>query len=403
MDNSTNISVPSALPNETHMPWVEDSETKTLYILMYVFAGIIVLPGIFGNGIIIAAVMKLHSLRTHTNKLIASLAVADLLVVFSMVTFVLMDKYPIKSIPIEVHMFLFPSIDMALGCACIWNLAAVSIDRGLAVMRPLQYKAMLSPKILRIIIGIIWLYSAIIFMFAMLRIKIQSEQFNNVLVFGAMIANFALPCFIIVATYIGIFTAAIKNIRVTKALEKALHIANGQSVELGASSCRRNTLLLSREMRVAFNVLIILIPFVVGWGFYFGTHWYEMITQNYERSNIYEFSLLVIPWINSSLNPVIYILATPSLRKGCRQIICGRRSFSKEGRFSTVILSSFTSRRPSWLERGMSVSSNGGKTPKRKTSTDSRGESIGNWKKTATTFLPMGMHAEEDGAVAAEV
>ena len=404
MANASNHSLSSIIPNITRDEELEDvhsnSEVDTLYTLMYVFAVLIVLPGIFGNGIIITAVLKLRNLRTHTNQLIASLAVADLLIVLSMVAFVLMDRFPISTLPLEMNMFLFPSIDMTLGSASIWNLAAVSIDRGIAVMLPLHYKGLLSSRKVKIGTGIIWIYSAFVFILAMLRVKIQSEEYNTSLVFAAMIANFVLPCFIVVVIYIGIFASAIKSIRVSKALEKALQLANSRGVELGNVSSRKGSSLLSREVKVALNVLIILVPLVVGWGFYFGTHWYEMMTGDYNRSNIYEFCLLVIPWINSSLNPVVYIFATPSLRKACRRLLCGRRSFAKDGMLNTVI-SSFTSRRPSWLERGMSVSSNGERTPKRKKSCDSRRGSTG-CRKKSTTFIALDVHIEEDQTATAQ-
>lgn len=408
MSNSTNNSLLATLANKTHKRLENvssNTDVETLYILMYVLAALMVLPGVFGNGIIITAVWKVPSLRTHTNHLIASLAVADFLVVLSMIAFVLMDRFPIESMAMEVNMFLFPSIDMTLGCASIWNLAAVSIDRGIAVMRPLHYKGILSSQRVQTATAILWTYASVIFLLAMIRMKIQSEEYNTSLVFSAMIANFALPCFIVVAIYVGIFAAAIKSIKVTKALEKALYLASNRGVELVNRSSPRSTTLLSREVKLALNVLIILLPLVAGWGFYFGTHWYEMITGDYDRSNAYEFCLLITPWVNSSLNPIVYILATPSLRKACHRLLCRRRPFSRDGLFSTTLLTSFSSRRPSWLERGTSVSSNGEKTPKRKKSCDSRRGSVGNQKKSAAAaaFLPLKMHAEEENTATAQL
>jgi len=387
MTHASNNSMPQDAPL--------NNEVQVLYTLMYVFSAVIVLPGIFGNGIILIAVLKLKHLRTHTNQLIASLAFADLLIVLSMITFVLMDKFPIKSIPREVTAFLFPSIDTMLGSASIWNLAAVSIDRGIAVMLPLRYKRLLGTRRVKVGIAVIWVYCILVFILAMLRIKFQSNEYNISLVFAAMIANFVLPCFIVVATYIGIFASAVKNVRVMRALDKVVQSASSRGATKSNVSYRKIVTTLPLEARLAFNVLIILVPLVAGWGFFFGTQWYEMMTGDYGRSNIYEFCMLVVPWINSSLNPVVYILATSSLRKACKQLLCGRRQYSKEGVFSTAIMSSFPSRRPSWLERRISISSSGEKTPKRKQSTDSRRGSNGSRKKSSATFVALDIHVEE--------
>ena len=392
----------NASNDSTHQDVLLDNEAQLLYTLMYVFAAVIVLPGIFGNGLILVAVLKLKHLRTHTNQLIASLAFADLLIVLSMIAFVLMDRFPIESITYEVNMFLFPSIDIMLGSASIWNLAAVSIDRGIAVMLPLRYKEVIDSRRVKIGITVIWVYCILIFILGLLRIEIESELYNTSLVFAAMIANFVLPCFIVVTIYIGIFVSAIKNIRVVKALGKALQEGHSRGLELGTVPPRKISATLPLEVKVAFNVLIILVPLVLGWGFFFGTHWYEMMTGDYKRSNVYEFCLLFIPWICCSLNPVIYIFATSSLRKACRRLLCRRRPFSKDGAFATVIISSFTSRRPSWLERRISTSSNDEKTPKRKKSNDSKGGSTGIRKKSTATFVALDVHMEEEHKAIAE-
>lgn len=382
------------------MNMVNTKEGEVLYILLYTFAALIVLPGIFGNGFIIVAVSKIQSLKTPTNYLIASLAVADLLVVVAMVAFVLMDRFPLASIPLDVHMYLFPSIDMMLGTASLWNLAAVSIDRGIAVLRPFHYESLMNSKRVKICTTIIWSYSLLIFVFSISRIKFQSELFTLCLVSLAMILNFILPCVLIVIIYIGIFTSALKSIKVSKTLEKAIFLAiNRDSGDHENGTKRRPRMACSREVRVAINVMIILVPLLVGWGFYFGTFCYEMITKDLNRSNIYEFCLLVIPWINSSLNPVVYILATASLRKGCRRIICGRRSPAARdfnSMFTTGILSNLSSRRPSWFERSTSISMNG----ERRNHCDSRRGSQTYRRKSSTAlFLGMDTHMEEQNAV----
>ena len=399
---SMNLSLPFKKTSNSSDIQMVNQEVEILYLLMYVFASVIVLPGLFGNGLIVLSVFKLQSLKTPTNFLLVSLAIADLLMIISMISFVLMDRFPIKSMPVEVTMFLFPSIDIMVGSASIWNLAAVSLDRGIAVLRPLRYHSMINTKRVKMIITAIWSYSFALFLLSMLRIKVVSYSFRMSVLFTAMILSFIVPCLLIVVSYTGIILSTVNSIRMTRALEKAISIATSRGAESLNDKASRKRRVRSREVRLAFNIMIILVPFVAGWGFYFGTHWYEILSGDQNRSNIYEFCLLVIPWVNSSLNPVIYILVTKSLRKGCKRMISRRRNpFNKDTSsvFTTTIFSSLTSRRPSWFERSMPVTSTGEKTPKRKKSGDSRRGSQSNRKQSFMVTLVCSEEGDEQAKV----
>eukprot|EP00794_Sanderia_malayensis_P018693 gene18693-20581_t len=357
----TNLSMAmnSAVNSTSHpspaMEGAVNQEVETLYTLMYVFAGLMILPGIFGNGLIVLLVTKQHKLKTPTNYLIVSLAIADLLMIVGMLVFLLMDRFPVQSIPLKVIVFLFPSIDILVGSASILSLAAVSLDRGIAVLRPLSYHNLINTARVKIVIFAIWAYSILLFIFSMLRIKIESQAYRMSVLFAAMVGSFVIPCFLIMTSYFGILLSTVHSIRITKALEKAISMATSKGEETLTDKATRKRRMRSRELRLAMNIMIILIPFVVGWGFYFGTHWYEMVNRDTKRSNVYEFCMIIIPWLNSSINPVIYVCLTKSLRKGCRRLLCKRRDpLRRESSLTTAIFSSFNSRRPSWLERSIS-------------------------------------------------
>lgn len=132
------VNTTQAAGNYTADEHMEIQGMHPLYIALYVTAGIIILPGIAGNGLIIAAVTKVRTLRNATNYLLCSLAAADLLTMFVMVSFLLYDGLNL-SLPANMHYWLFPSMDIAIASASIMSLAAVSFDRALAVMKPLRY------------------------------------------------------------------------------------------------------------------------------------------------------------------------------------------------------------------------------------------------------------------------
>ncbi|TNN17920.1 5-hydroxytryptamine receptor 1, partial [Schistosoma japonicum] len=110
----------------------------------------------------VLAVGLVKRLRTPSNFLIVSLAVSDLLVgllVQPLATFRELHGYwPLG----EGMCDMFISFDVLLCTASILNLCAISIDRYLAITRPLRYAAKRTPKRMMVMIILVWLFSALI-------------------------------------------------------------------------------------------------------------------------------------------------------------------------------------------------------------------------------------------------
>ena len=329
-----------------------------LYIALYVTAGIIILPGIAGNGIIIAAVTKVRTLRNATNYLICSLAAADLIMMFVMVSFLLYDGLNV-SLPENVHFWLFPSMDIAVASASIMSLAAVSFDRALAVMKPLRYNQLFHRRTALYIITGIWCYVLFIFTLSVLRCKFFSEAYQYTVLTIAYLVGFIIPCGIVTISYIIILCITLRIIKMSRKLEKSLRV---NQLDGDNSKKQGKKKLQLYEAKVAVNLMLILVPFMAGWGFYFGTFWSEHFNGDVmTRSPLYEWFLLVLPWFISSINPVVYILVTKMLRQGCRKLICSamkrrrqRKSRSRTSSFHRMLVfgrrqSSFESQSKSLL------------------------------------------------------
>eukprot|EP00794_Sanderia_malayensis_P009958 gene9958-10978_t len=278
------------------------------------------MPGIIGNGLIIAAVVKLRSLKTPTNYMISNLAVADLIVMFGMVLFLIMDAFMV-GLPDNLHVYFFPSIDIFVASASIMSLAAVSFDRGLAVTKPLHYERLFYRKrALHIIIGI-WSYASFIFTASMLRCKFTAVAYANIVLTIAYICGFVIPLVIVAIAYTVILITTVRVIKVSRQLELSVNRASSFTHPNNERRQRTNHVQL-REAKVALNFMLILVPFLVGWGFYFGTFWSEHIqSTSINKSHLYEWFLLVIPWFISSVNPIVYILFTRLLRQGCKKLL----------------------------------------------------------------------------------
>ncbi|XP_023231620.1 probable G-protein coupled receptor No9 [Centruroides sculpturatus] len=131
-------------------------------IATIVFLGIINVAVIVGNALVILAVFASAKLRTVTNFIIMSLAVADLLVGIAVL------PYSITLEVLEVWVFghiwcqIWLAVDVWMCTASILNLVAISIDRYLAITRPVHYRSIMTSRRVKLLIASVWILSFLI-------------------------------------------------------------------------------------------------------------------------------------------------------------------------------------------------------------------------------------------------
>ncbi|KAL7022156.1 hypothetical protein ACKWTF_012160 [Chironomus riparius] len=137
--------------------WTEPKNLISLAILGFIDILVIV-----GNCLVIAAVFCSHKLRSVTNFFIVSLAVSDLLVGLAVLPF--SSTWEVFKVWIfgDVWCKIWLAVDVLLCTASILNLCAISLDRYVAVTRPVTYPSIMSTKRAKSLIAGLWVLSFVI-------------------------------------------------------------------------------------------------------------------------------------------------------------------------------------------------------------------------------------------------
>ncbi|XP_076371977.1 putative G-protein coupled receptor No9 [Tachypleus tridentatus] len=115
-----------------------------------------------GNLLVILSVFTSAKLRTVTNFFIVSLAMSDLLVGLAVLpysmTLEVLDVWVFGST--WCHIWL--AVDVWLCTSSILNLCAISVDRYLAITRPVHYRSIMSSRRAKLVIAAVWVFAFII-------------------------------------------------------------------------------------------------------------------------------------------------------------------------------------------------------------------------------------------------
>lgn len=131
-------------------------------IISLVILGAVNVLVLFGNCLVVLAVFLDSKLRTVTNLFIVSLAMADLSVGLAVLPFSASLEVLDMWIFGEIWCSIWLAVDVWMCTASILNLCAISLDRYLAVTRPVSYPSIMTPARAKILLAVVWLLSFVI-------------------------------------------------------------------------------------------------------------------------------------------------------------------------------------------------------------------------------------------------
>lgn len=302
-------------------PGPKDIPTHNVFLPFIYIVLILLSPlGLSANTLIMMTVYKVKRLRNTTGYFICNLAFADVLLIIEMLLyFILNQTNAMNKTNHRVKKFIFPSIDIFLGSASLLLVTAVSVERGIAVARPLKYPRYLSEKRAKMLVMSIWIYCFILFLFGVLRIWIKNQHYCKIFFYITVTLSFFIPCIFVVTSYNVIVFSALKTMKMEKKICKvivAISILNDQKLDQ-ATTVRPNR---CRELKVAIKVATLTIPFVCGWGYFMVSNVYEL-ASSFKFEGMASIMIIYLPYIIACLNPLTYLMFTRTLRQSTWMIL----------------------------------------------------------------------------------
>ncbi|XP_034158049.2 trace amine-associated receptor 1-like [Pangasianodon hypophthalmus] len=330
MDNITNLGIleePSLCFSSLNTSCLKINYPLEVRVFLYILFSTFSLITVIGNLLVIITVIHFRQLRTSTNYLILSLAVADLLV-----GGIVMPAGMIRSVETcwylgSTFCKIHSSLDVTVCTASILNLCIISLDRYYAVCHPLLYYSKMTPTSIRFMITVCWGISASVgFGMIFLEINILGNEdlyYNNFvcegtcMVFqakvGAMVFStlcFYMPALIMLCVYMKILHTAQRQAR-------AIQSTNAQMKTAGEKATMSKS-----ERKATKTLAIIMGVFVTSWVPFFICNCINPFT-GYSVPPVVFDVLIWVAYFNSTCNPIVYAFFYSWFRHAFRVILSG--------------------------------------------------------------------------------
>ncbi|XP_041477918.1 mu-type opioid receptor-like [Lytechinus variegatus] len=295
---------------------------------------ILAIAGIIGNFLVMLVLFRVRRKLCSTDTLIAGLALADFLTSIFIIPHPRVKKLP-DTIAAEIYCrIVHSSVLMWISiCASIFTLTAISIERLTAVIRPVQFKNIFTPKRSLVIIGYIWFAALLVNIVVMFVVYYDD---------GACVFSFPSVWF---HRFTGVMVFLIEYLIPATTMV----VAHAFMIWTLWKRLRKNDKQREANRRITLMLLVVVVVFVICWTpdqiFYFALN-IGLIDVSYLYSPQYRF-YVVLAFINSCANPIIYATRNPNFRKALREL-CG--STGRVGRIQNIFVD-FETRRSQTVDR----------------------------------------------------
>ena len=290
-----------------------------LPIWYLVLGGLLSIITVAGNGIVIYLIVTRHRLHTTANWFILSLAIADLILGVSY--FLTSSLSDVLSSPTRNYIIWYAIVSF-LAAASATNLCLLTLDRYIAIVKPLKYVTFMTTRRVVLLISTAWL-AAFLPHFIFLATVVISTSPNDV--HGKMFMVFdlvfyeTLPLVILPLATGHMFLIVRRHSRQNAALMAQLRF--NQRIEHGkeASTQSRET---SSVKLVGVAVAVFVICYVHE---LCHTILYQLREKKTKENEALIYILHLLYVVNSVVNPVAYAFHKSDIKKSLRSMCrCSR-------------------------------------------------------------------------------
>ena len=294
------------------MSW---TSVRAMLPLWYLVLGwLFSIAAIVGNVFVVYLITTKRSLHTATNWFVLSLAVADVCVGSSWFA----TDYLCSSLSCD-YLLRYTVVSFLYGVS-VTNLSVMTLDRYLAVVRPLRYVTFMSSRKVVALISAAWLTVFVphVIFFLVAGIWTTTEHSNSdvgkFMLFDFVVFE-SLPLVLLPLATVHIFLIARRHMRQTATLEAQLSFNRTLNRRIVRARRANRYVSSARMMVAAVGAFVVCYSFEV----YYSAV-YQLYGKDTNWSLLYLNSLLYL--VNSAANPVAYALFKKDLRRNLAGLHC---------------------------------------------------------------------------------
>ncbi|XP_049334330.1 trace amine-associated receptor 13c-like [Astyanax mexicanus] len=310
-----------------------ERSVSAVYVLLYVSAAAVVLLTVFGNLLIIISVCHFKQLHTPTNMLILSLAVSDFLVGALVIPISLI--WTIETCWIFSREFCIYLIltSYFLTSTSIYNVALIAVDRYFALSNPFLYTNKASVNKICFVVVCDWC----VLFFYNLGVHYFNRNFKSLVMCPGdcflvldeiwslvdLLFIFVFPCSVIIILYGLVFVLVRKHATAIRDL----------NVHTKTQTSKNATESMKSERKAAKSLGIVVCGFLACLFPYFI---YSLLGKAIAVEVESFQKVLILVYLNSTINPVIYALFYPWFRK-CVKLVLTFQIFKRNSALIKVV------------------------------------------------------------------
>ncbi|XP_031560982.1 allatostatin-A receptor-like [Actinia tenebrosa] len=279
-------------------------------VIFVVLFSVVLVFNIAGNSLVIYIITNERGMKTSTNYLLLNLAVADLLFgIFFAPEYIFLPFFR-HSVPDGIlgewwcKLLLESSIAWMASKASIFTMICLSVERYFAVCRPHTFSQRFSPKIVKVLVIVSWIYAVVVMSTIFVHTYLSKNcLYCSVSVLLEITCSLSLMIFFTVKIFLSLWCK--------------------QTVE---PTGEREITERKKKKKVTYCVLAVVVTYVVCW---------IPISINYlllrlsASSDITLTILILVASLNAALDPYLFSFQSSKFKALVKKVLCCRKESSQ--------------------------------------------------------------------------